>query len=213
MKTDDVIEEFLINLQSETEITTFRTYRTKIYAFYEFVTIGQADANFLYVVNTMNLEKLIQSVEHYVNAGNIKSRATVDVYYSVLRSFYGFLYEKYGSQNEYFQKIEKIDEFKTAYEKKIKELHLRDSDQLEPIERSMAQIILKQCDKIIDEIDVQEILVKKKGVYSNYISSLIVKLVLLYGLKNDVIRKLEIDNYNAQLNTLTINRYRVLESA
>lgn len=70
-------------------------------------------------------------------------------------------------------------------------------------------MILKQCDKIIDEIDVQEILVKKKGVYSNYISSLIVKLVLLYGLQNDVIRKLEIDNYNAQLNTLAINRYRV----
>ncbi len=39
---------------------------------------------------------------------------------------------------------------------------------------------------------------EEKGVYSNYISSLMVKLVLLYGLKNDAIRKLKIKDYNNQ---------------
>lgn len=50
---------------------------------------------------------------------------------------------------------------------------------------------------------------KDRGVYSSYISSLIVKLVLAYGLKNEAIRKLKIKDYNDQLNDLIINNYRV----
>ena len=73
----------------------------------------------------------------------------------------------------------------------------------------MAEKILEECDKIIDGIDVEKILRKEKGVYSNYISSLITKLVLVYGLKNDAIRKLKMKDYNDQLNDLIINNYRV----
>ena len=104
--------------------------------------------------------------------------------------------------------IKKV-EFKESFEKKIKELGLRDSDTQEPIGREMAEKILEECDKIIDGIDIEKILSKEKGVYSNYISSLITKLVLIYGLKNDAIRKLKIKDYNDQLNDLIINNYRV----
>ena len=73
----------------------------------------------------------------------------------------------------------------------------------------MAEKILKECDKLIDGIDIEKILRKDRGVYSSYISSLIVKLVLAYGLKNEAIRKLKIKDYNDQLNDLIINNYRV----
>ena len=86
---------------------------------------------------------------------------------------------------------------------------MRESDTQEPIGREMAEKILEECDKIIDGIDIEKILSKEKGVYSNYISSLITKLVLAYGLKNDAIRKLKIKDYNDQLNDLIINNYRV----
>ena len=79
----------------------------------------------------------------------------------------------------------------------------------EPIGRETAEKVLEECNKLIDGIDIEKILRKEKGVYSNYISSLIVKLVLIYGLKNEAIRKLKIKDYNDRLNDLIINNYRV----
>lgn len=124
-------------------------------------------------------------------------------------TLYKFLSNKYGKTNDYFQDSIKREEFKEAFERKIKELCLRDSDMQEPIGREMAEKILGECNKLIDGIDIKKILRKEKGVYSNYISSLIVKLVLIYGLKNEAIRKLKIKDYNDQLNDLIINNYRV----
>lgn len=47
-----------------------------------------------------------------------------------------------------------------------------------------AKMILQECDKNIENVDIEKFLDMKHGVYSNYISSLIVKFVLAYGLKN-----------------------------
>ncbi len=205
------IKEFLDVIKKEKGEATTNTYKSKIYEFFEFVSLElrELDVTYIYFLNVMNKDKLLQSVEYYVKAGNLKSRAAVDVYFSVLGNFYKFLSIKYGETNDYFQDNIKKEEFKEAFERKIKELGLRESDTQEPIGREMAEKILEECDKIIDGIDIEKILSKEKGVYSNYISSLITKLVLAYGLKNDAIRKLKIKDYNDQLYDLMINNYRV----
>ncbi len=207
----DLIEEFLSDMQKNNGSSTIITYRRKIYVFYEFVklNINKTNMEYMFFLNTMDKYSLLQSVEYYVKAGNLKSRASVDIYYSVLVNFYNFLLKKFGKTNDYFQENKKKAEFKEAFEEKIKELHLRESEQQEPIDREMAERILKECDKLIDSVDFERIFKKEKGVYSNYVSSLMVKFVLLYGLKNDAIRKLKIDDYNAQLNDMIINNYRV----
>lgn len=207
----DEVKEFLNNQKKEKGEATANTYRSKIYAFYEFVSLElrEVDVTYIFFLNVMDKNKLLQGVEYYVKAGNLKSRAAVDIYYTVLGNFYKFLSNKYGKTNDYFQDSIKKEEFKEAFERKIKELRLRDSDMQEPIRREMAEKVLEECNKLIDGIDIEKILRKEKGVYSNYISSLIVKLVLIYGLKNEAIRKLKIKDYNDQLNDLIINNYRV----
>ena len=45
-----------------------------------------------------------------------------------------------------------------------------ESDQQEPIKAEVAKIILRECDRIIDGVDREELLKKKKEVYSNYFS-------------------------------------------
>lgn len=77
------------------------------------------------------------------------------------------------------------------------------------IDYDEAKMILEECDKNIENLDVEKILNAQHGVYSNYISSLIVKLVLAYGLKNDTIRKMEITDYDENLNCIIINGYKV----
>lgn len=194
----DEIKEFLEVQKKEKGEATTNTYRSKIYAFYEFVSLElrEADVTYIFFLNVMDKDKLLQSVEYYVKAGNLKSRAAVDIYYTVLGNFYKFLSNKYGKTNDYFQDSIKKEEFEEAFERKIQELHLRDSDTQEPIGREMAEKVLEECNKLIDGIDIEKILRKEKGIYSNYISSLIVKLVLLYGLKNEAIGKLKIKDYN-----------------
>ena len=211
MDLNDEIKEFLEVQKKEKGEATTNTYRSKIYAFYEFVSLElrETDVPYLFFLNRMDKDKLLQSVEYYVKAGNLKSRAAVDVYFSVLGNFYKYLSTKNGKTNDYFQDNIKKEEFKKAFEGKTKELRLRDSDAQEPIGREMAEKILKECDKLIDGIKIEKILRKDRGVYSNYISSLIVNLVLAYGLKNEAIRKLKIKDYNDQLNDLIINNYRV----
>lgn len=211
MEFIDLIKEFLDVQKKEKGEATANTYRSKIYAFYEFVSLElrDTDATYIYFLNVMDKDKLLQGVEYYVKAGNLKSRAAVDIYFSVLGNFYKFLSKKYGKTNDYFQDNIKKEEFKEAFEKKIRELHLRNSDTQEPIGREVAKRILQECDRLIDGIDIEKLLRKEKGVYSNYVSSLIIKLVLLYGLKNEAIRKLKIKDYNDQLNDLIINNYRV----
>lgn len=137
---------------------TTNTYRSKIYAFYEFVSLElrETDVTYICFLNVMSKDKLLQSVEYYVKAGNLKSRAAVDIFYTVLGNFYKFLSKKYGKTNDYFQDSIKNQELKDAFEKKIKELHLRDSDTQEPIGREMAGKILEECDKLIDGIDIEK---------------------------------------------------------
>ena len=72
-----------------------------------------------------------------------------------------------------------------------------------------AKMILKECDKNIENLDVEKFLELRHGVYSNYISSLIVKFVLAYGLKNDTIRKIKITDYDDNLNSIKVNEYKV----
>lgn len=211
MELIDEIKEFLEVQKKENGVATANTYRSKIYALYEFVSLElrEIDVNYIRFLNVMDKNKLLQSVEYYVKAGNLKSRAAVDIYYSVLRNFYNYLLNKYGKTNDYFQESRKIAEFKKAYEEKIRELHLRDSDAEESIDDVTAKKILSECDNLINRVNVEKVLKKEKGVYSNYISALMVKMVLLFGLKNDAIRKIKVKDYNDQLNDLIINNFRV----
>lgn len=77
------------------------------------------------------------------------------------------------------------------------------------IDYNEAKMILEECNKNIENLDVEKFLEMQHGVYSNYISSLIVKLVLAYGLKNDTIRKMKITDYDENINCITINEYKV----
>lgn len=207
----DVIEAFLKAEKEKKGEGTTITYRRKIYVFHEFVTLELEanDVNFIYVLTAMGLDRLLESITYYQRVGNIKSRATIDVYFAVLGNFFKFVYEEYGWKNDYFYDYEHINQFKNAYENKIKEIGLNASQQESPVEKNVAKEILNRCNQLIDDVRFEEILAKKKGVYSNYISAIMIKLVLLYGLRNDVIRKLKIEDYNIELNKLTVNKFCV----
>jgi len=211
MKFREVIKAFIDSLKNENNQTTLVIYQRKIDIFYEYVTVELKahDINYISVLTAMDIDDFLNSAVYYVKVGNIKSRATVDLYYSVLNAFYKFVSEQYGWRNDCFTDTAKITAFKKAYEGKIAELGLQKSRQEPAISDGMARNILHQCDQIINGVNMDEVVARKRGSYSNYISAIIVKLVLLYGFRNDVIKKIEIGDYDKSLNKLVVNRYRV----
>ena len=62
---------------------TANTYRSKIYAFYEFFSLElrEMDVTYICFLNVMDKDTLLRSIEYYVKAGNLKSRAAVDIYF------------------------------------------------------------------------------------------------------------------------------------
>ena len=105
MEFSDEIKEFLDMQKKENGESTANIYRSKIYAFYEFVSLELREKNVTCIcfLNVMDKDTLLRSVEYYVKAGNLKSRAAVDIYFSVIGNFYKFLSKKYGKTNDYFQ--------------------------------------------------------------------------------------------------------------
>lgn len=57
-----------------------------------------SDVPYCYFLNTIDMNDLLQSIEYYVKASNLKSRAAVDVFYSVLGNFFNISYKRMGKQ-------------------------------------------------------------------------------------------------------------------
>lgn len=212
MKFKELIDEFVQMQENDKKERTSVTYKRKIYVFYEFVTIKlQArDVNFSSILSAMTLEQLLQSVEYYVATCEIKYIATVDTYISVLGLFFTYISDKYGWRNQYFEVSSKNKELKIAYDDTIMKLELNTKKQVNPLTEEEAQKLLIACNDKIDNVNIHDVVSgKNNGAFSGYISSLTTKLVLLCGTKNGVINEMKIDDYDKNLNKITINGFTI----
>ena len=107
MEFVDEIKEFLDVQKKETGEATTKTQKSKIYAFYEFVSLElrEMDVTYICFLNVMDKGKLLQSVEYYVKVGNLKSRAAVDIYFSVIGNFLNFFQKNMEKQMIIFRII------------------------------------------------------------------------------------------------------------
>ena len=212
MTLKHVIENFLKNQDENKKSVTAVTYKKKIYIFYEYLetVLLAKDVNYIGILMQMTLERLMDSVRYYVETCNVKYMATADTYITVLKLFFDFISEEYGWSNKYFESNYLNKELKNAYENKTKELHLCTAKQVEPIKEDKILELLQICDCKIDNVNIERAVSgKNNGEYSGYISSLIVKLMVIYGCKNASINDLIDDDYNNDLNKIRINGFSV----
>lgn len=70
--------------------------------------------------------------------------------------------------------------------------------------------LISLCNQMIDNATPESVVAGRyNGTYAKYISSLIVKLTLLFGCKNQVIDNLPLKAYDQRIHRITINGYRV----
>lgn len=212
MKFIDVIETFVKLQEDGKRGRTSETYKRKIYVFYEYVTtkLAAADVNYISILSAMSMEQILDSVEFYVKTYNIKYRATVDTYLTTISLFFVYISDSFGWKNKYFENNSKNKELRMEYENKIIELNLYRKSQTNPLSDDECELLIKACDEKINKVPIENIILgENNGVYSYFISSVITKLVLFSGIKNNVIIKLGLEQYDDLLNKLNINGFTV----
>lgn len=212
MTFNEVIKEFMTEVETNKTDGTSVTYKRKIYVFQEYVNIilQAKDVNFQSILTAMTKEQLVDSMQYYVKTYDVKYVATVETYNTVVGVFYDFISSAYGWKNPLFETRTKNLELKEAYDKKISELKLNTKEQVEPLTDKDAEKLLNICDNKIDNATI-DILKNgaNNGEFSAYISSLISKIVLLFGTKNASLNELKIFDYDDRLNKLKINGFWV----
>ncbi len=208
----EVVDDFVQNQRELKGERTYETYGRKVHVFKEYMEQRGYDNIIGYraFLHDAGIEEVLESVRYYITTYEIKYKTTSDSYIAALKVFFDFLKGHSGIHNEFFSVNSKEKSLRDAYEILCKELNLNKKAEAMPISEMQCSCLLATCDKNLDQPTVQEVLNgKNNGVFSLYISSLISKFVLLYGTKNKVLSELSIDDYDAELNKITINGYGV----
>ena len=212
MTFEQVIEAFMDSVETDKTGGTPNTYKRKIYVFQEYVNLKleARDVNFQSILSAMSKQQLVDALEYYVTTYEVKYVTTVETYITVIGVFFDFIADTYGWRNPLFETKSKNLELKNAYEKRIAELKLNTKEQVEPLKDEEAKKLLNICNDRIDNANIEMIMNgANNGNFSAYISSIISKLVLLYGTKNGSVSELAISDYDYELNKLNINGFWV----
>lgn len=192
-----------------------KVYEGKIDVFLSFLIEekGISDKNFLGYLEGVDSTVICDSIEYYVEKNRVNFKGTVELYKVVVFKFFDYLSTNEGIKNRYFDSKESFNILKNHVEKKIDNLGLKEEKSREIISDDMFEIVLKACDEVLNEFDLEQMLAKDPNEHNNpvqmYISSLITKLVLFVGLKNQVITNLSINDYNSELNILSVNNFDI----
>lgn len=213
MKLRDIIEDFLTK-KGDTDFyeSSVIAYRRKLNIFYEYLTneCGVNDNNYRDLLKGLSKENIIQSIEYYVDKYSIEFKVTVESYVIVIKSFFDFLTLEYDIVNDNFDSTKSFNILKTRINTKIDELELYKSKQKSPISSKAFQKILVYCDNKIDSAYESKLIdysKKNNSILTEFISSLIVKLIMYTGIKNNIVSSISFEDYNLELNKININGY------
>lgn len=198
--------------------SSITTYKRKIEVFFEFLEVeyGVNDENYLSILRGIDDKTIASSIKFYVRKYNISVRGTIDLYIAVLNKYFEFLNNKLQIENIYFLNKKKRSEIKETVEQTIKILNLEKSKKPKyPITIESFTEVLNECNLILNSFDILQIeaylseeqMIKNKNPIDEFISALIIKVVMFTGVKNNVIERIRVSDYDLKLNILEINSF------
>jgi len=192
------------------------TYKRKLEVFFEYLInkCGLNDSNYEDMLRGMANDRIVKSIEYYVDEYNIKFKVTAELFFIVIKCYFDFISTKYSLKNENFDSNQKYKKLKDLVDNRIKEFKLDNSKQKSPIVREVFDKLNKLCNKKINTLNKDD-LIKNQLVnedsynkpLGNFISSIIVKTIMLTGIKNQVVSRILLKDLDTTLNRLKINNY------
>ena len=203
-----LIDEFLDKWDKDTA----KAYRKKIYSFYQYLVEmkNATDSNYKSILKGLEIEDVAESISFYVERNQVKYRASADLYISTVKSFYAYISANMICSNVYFDNKVYAPDMKEQCESAIKRLKLNESKQVMPLDEEAARRIVVRCNEIINLANYDDLVSGRwDGTFSAYISAMLSKLVLCFGMSNKTIRELKVTDYNSANGRMIINGYSV----
>ena len=215
MSLKDTIEKFLETI-SESSVSI---YRSKIEVFHNFLIVEKGITNKSYqsYLEAMKINEIEESLNYFIESNQIKSQSITWNFISVVKRYFGFIYVL-GIKNDNLIKafglsVSNPDSFQFKLNEKIlNDPRLEKKNVKSEISWEEAQILISECDQRMKELkDENKILDYNKNAYKykDYMSSIIIKLILFTGLTYQEVPKIEYGNVNRINNTISINGYCV----
>jgi hypothetical protein len=212
----DTKEQFLSScIDGDFYDSSLKTYKRKVEVFFEFLTEGYSvnDNNYKEVLRGIDDKVITKSIEFYVKKYGISFKSTIDLYVSVVKSYFDFINKNMGIFNDNFDSVKSYEDIKISIEKKIKELELITKEQKPPIAEHTFTKILNECNKILSTYTFEYMNDNKNKPKKNpvqfFTSALLIKIIMLTGMKNQVIDTIKLKDYNSELNYININNFAI----
>jgi integrase len=192
------------------------TYKRKLEVFFEFLVsyYGVNDNNYSDLLRSLGSDKILNSIKYYVNEYDIKFKVTVDNYFTVIKVYFDFIADKYNIKNNMFDSTQEFTVLKNSVAMLIDDLKLDKSKQKSPIVDTIFDNLSKYCNEKIDTLSKEEIIGNQIVSINDYnktlvefISAIIIKIVMLTGIKNQVIGTIRLGDLDTELNRIKINNY------
>lgn len=202
-------------LSKDTRFTTKKVYESstmyisKIRSFLEYLDIKYNLESIDF--SSLDEETIIGGLTYFIHTREIEFKVTAQNYISALRSFFEYLREGENVVNPLFNQTDNENILNEKLEKVIVQHKLLSTRSKNIVSEETFNNIAIECNKYIDELSVEEIIKEiNEGIYNkkyyDFVSSLALKFVQYFGLKNGMVRNLSIDDI-VDFNRIKVNNY------
>ncbi|MFO1443298.1 hypothetical protein KDN24_08755 [Bacillus sp. Bva_UNVM-123] len=210
-------KELFLSCRTDSDFydSSLATYKRKIEVFFEFLTAdyGVNENNYKEVLRGIDNIAITKSIEFYVKKYSISFKNTIDLYISAIKSYFEFLNKNLDIRNDNFDSAISFSAIKNSIDNKIIELGLETTELKSPITEQAFTKILNRCDGILNTYTLYFLLENrgksKKNPVQIFTSAIVTKLVMLTGIKNQVIDTIKLKDYDSELNIITINNFSI----
>ncbi|MCM3390257.1 hypothetical protein M3649_19345 [Ureibacillus chungkukjangi] len=195
--------------------SSIATYKRKIDVFFEFLTeeFGVNENNYKEVLRGIDKIAITKSIDFYVKRYSISFKNTIDLYISVIKSYFEFLNKHLDIKNDNFDSAINLSVIKNAVDNKIVDLGLETTELKSPITEQAFSKILNKCHQILNGYNLKFLLENKgkprKNPVQIFTSAIVTKLVMLTGIKNQVIDTIKLKDYDSELNIIKVNNFSI----
>jgi len=214
MKTfKGTIEDFLLILSEDSR----GEYSPKIYSFYDYLTkeMHINDDTYCNYLQSMKIPDIIKSMNKYIEKSSINKKSVASYYKTVIKKYFKYLNTISISNSKLIESFGVERDDANSYDGIINDAInnnplLIDKDSNEPIDKEEAEILIDECNDVIDEILINNTnTLKNRNTYQRLVNFLFIKVLMFTGAKPNVIYKLDIGNVNTESNKLLINGFNI----
>lgn len=214
------LKETIIDYLDTISESSKESYKTKLDMFMRFLENEKQiiDRSFQSYIEAMKIEEIMESLDYYIICNNIKSQSIAWHYCSVIKRYFNHIYELGFDNAKLIKSFGQDEKNPESYQSRIREkifndIRLEKKEQKSELELQELRDLISECNEEIRELIEEDLILDYKKYsykYNDLMSSIIIKLMLLTGVKYVVVRNIKFSKYNILDKIIGINGYTLI---